>query len=112
MATYSNNTKDEAIYYGSEFKLNVHMDPIGDNTLGSCDFTCTFSTGNDNVVLAKSYMLPVSGSSNDYTAPLNSIALGKGTLTVTFSIDIPDSDFSGDNHRTEVVVIPTKLKIM
>lgn len=118
MATYRNSNDDEVIYLGSEFKLKVHMDSIpviGGATydMGSdnINFTCTFYTNSSKkVTLTKSQMQPVTDDITTYVACLDSTTLGKGTLTVEYRVDVPDEEFD-DDLRSEVVVIPTKLKI-
>lgn len=112
MATYRNKN-DDTIFYGGEFKLKVSMDTIGTYDMGDEDinFKCTFSTGNAPVVLWKDDMFEVEGDPKSYIAPLSSTALGKGTLTVIYEVDIPDTEFTDDGHRHEVVEIPTKIKI-
>lgn len=47
---------------------------------------------------------------DNYVAPLASTDLGKGTVVVEYTAEIPDEDFDG-NIRKEVVVVYTKLKI-
>ena len=110
MATYRNKN-DDTIFYGGEFKLKVSMDTIGGHNMGDINFTCTFSTGNTPVVLQKNQMVPVEDDPTTYIAPLDSTALGRGTLTIKYEVDIPDTDFTDDNLRHEVVEIPTKIKI-
>ena len=112
MATYRNRN-DDTIFYGGEFKLKVSMDTIGGYDMGDeeINFTCTFSTGNGSVTLTKSEMIPVEDDPTTYIAPLNSTALGRGILTVKYEVDIPDTEFTDDNLRHEVVEIPTKIKI-
>ena len=111
MATYKNKN-DDTIFYGGEFKLKVSMDTIDgyDMSDDGIEFTCTFSTGNGDYTLTKSQMIPVEDDPTTYIAPLDSTRLGKGTLTITYEVDIPDGDFL-DGHRHEVVEIPTKIKI-
>ena len=75
------------------------------------NFKCTFSTGNAPIVLLKNQMFPVEGDPTTYIAPLKSTELGRGTLTVKYEVDIPDTEFTDDNLRHEVVEIPTKIKI-
>ena len=112
MATYRNKN-DDTIFYGGEFKLKVSMGTIDgyDMSDDGIEFTCTFSTGNGDYTLTKSEMIPVEDDPTTYIAPLDSTVLGRGTLTVKYEVDIPDTDFIDDNHRHEVVEIPTKIKI-
>ena len=92
MATYRNKN-DDTIFYGGEFKLKVSMDTIGTYDMEDVNFKCTFSTGNTLVVLQKNQMVPVEDDPTTYIAPLDSTALGKGTLTIIYEADIPDEDF-------------------
>ena len=110
MATYRNKN-DDTIFYGGEFKLKISMDTIGGHNMEDINFNCTFSTGNTPVVLQKNQMFPVEGDPKSYIAPLDSTALGRGTLTVKYEVDIPDTEFTDENLRHEVVEIPTKIKI-
>ena len=110
MATYRNRN-DDTIFYGGEFKLKVSMDTIGGYDMEDVNFKCTFSTGNASVVLQKNQMIPVEDDPKSYIAPLDSTALGRGTLTVKYEVDIPDTEFTDENLRHEVVEIPTKIKI-
>jgi len=110
MATYKNKN-DDTIFYGGEFKLKVSMNTIGSYDMADVNFTCTFSTGNTPVVLQKDQMVPVEDDPTTYIAPLDSTALGRGTLTVKYEVYIPDTEFTDDNLRHEVVEIPTKIKI-
>lgn len=110
MATYRNKN-DDTIFYGGEFKLKISMDTISGYDMGDVNFKCTFSTGNTPVVLQKNQMVPVEDDPTTYIAPLDSTTLGKGTLTIVYEAYIPDTDFTDDNLRHEVVEIPTKIKI-
>lgn len=110
MATYRNKN-DDTIFYGGEFKLKVSMDTIGGHNMEDVDFKCTFSTGNTPVILQKNQMVPVEDDPTTYIAPLDSTVLGRGTLTVKYEVDIPDTEFADNNYRHEVVEIPTKIKI-
>lgn len=109
MSTYYNK-KSEEIPIGTEFKLNVHMDPVDGKHLGDddVDFTCSFYA-KEEVILKKSQMIEV--DENNYVAPLNSEALGLGTIGFILEVDIPDDDFP-DSLRHEVVPIETKYKIV
>ena len=112
MATYRNKN-DDTIFYGGEFKLKISMDTIGGYDMGDddIDFSCTFSTGSGSVTLDKEDMIEVEGDPKSYIAPLKSSELGKGTLTVTYEVYIPDDDFGVGESRHEKVVIPTNIKI-
>lgn len=42
-------------------------------------------------------MFEVEGDPKSYIAPLDSTALGRGTLTVKYEVDIPDTEFTNNN---------------
>lgn len=79
MATYRNK-QDDTIISGSEFKLNISMDPDGDYHMEDVDFFCLFTAGGKCVTLTKSDMIRV--DANNYVAPLDSKAFGKGCLCI------------------------------
>lgn len=109
MSTYYNK-KSEEIPIGTKFKLNVHMDPVDGVHLGDdeVDFTCSFYA-KEEVTLTKAQMIEI--DENNYVAPLDSAALGLGTVGFILEVDIPDADFN-DGLRHEVVPIETKYKIV
>lgn len=109
MSTYYNK-KSEEIPIGTEFKLNVHMDPVDDVHLGDygIDFTCSFYA-KEEVTLRKSQMIEI--DEDNYVAPLDSTALGLGTVGFILDINIPDNHFA-DGLRREIVPIETKYKIV
>lgn len=115
MATYSNKNTDNVIHLGTDFKMNIHMDPVtnGDvvyNLETLEDFKCTFHIKNGNsVTLHKNDMVPI--DEDNYVAPLDSNQLGVGVLCMTFEVNIPDDDFN-DSLRHEVVPITTNIKIV
>lgn len=113
MATYRNRNND-TIIWGSEFKLNVNMEPIDNYHMGDVDFFCTFMSGGKSVVVTKSQMRKV--DDDNYVAPLDSKELGRGYINIRYEAEIPDDDFSevGDKNefRHEIVLIQTKIKIV
>ncbi len=110
MAIFSNKNNDNIIPLGSKFKLNINMDQIDGFSMEDINFFCTFKSNSENsVTLQKSSMKQI--DENNYVAPLNSLELGKGTITIIYEADIPDNDFD-DSFRHEVVVIKTDLRIV
>lgn len=108
MATY-NSRQDDTVVFGREFKLNVSMDPDGDYHMEDVEFFCQFTAGGKCVTLTKSDMIRV--DANNYVAPLDSKAFGKGCLCIRYEADIPDDAFA-DGYRHEKFDIPTKIKIV
>lgn len=108
MATYK-NTQGENILKGSEFKINVSMDPIDDYTMKDIIFKCTFFSGDKSITLDKDDM--IFADDNNYVAPLDSSKLGLGAIKVKYEADIPDEDFP-DGYRHEIAIINTGLNIV
>lgn len=108
MATYRNK-QDDTIPDGSEFKLNVNMEPIDGYHMKDVDFFCTFKSCGRAVNLTKSEMIEV--NDDNYLAPLYSSDLGIGTLSVRYEADIPDDAFD-DGYRHIKIDIPTKISIV
>lgn len=98
------------ICFGSEFKLNVGLEPIGDYTMDNYDFECEFYCYTSRkVTLSKAGM--IRQDENNYLAVLDSRSLGTGVLKCKITAHIPDADCE-DMLRTEVLVIDTGLQIM
>ena len=108
MTTY-NNIQTENIIQGSEFKINVNMDPIDGNSMSNTFFKCIFSCGDKSITLDKDDMIQV--NDNNYVAPLNSSKLGIGNIKIRYEVDIPDEDFD-DGYRHEIAIINTGINII
>ena len=98
------------IFIGSEFKLNVSIEPISDFTMDDYDFECEFYCYANRKVELKKHEL-IRSDENNYIATLDSKALGNGTLKVKIIAQIPDADFD-DGLRIEVLVINTEINII
>lgn len=98
------------IFIGSEFKLNVSIEPISDFTMDDYDFKCEFwCYSNRKVTIEKKDMSRQ--DENNYIARLDSRLLGSGELKCMVTAYIPDSDFD-DGYRTEVVCVDTNCDIV
>lgn len=94
---------------GTEFKINVHVEPIDGLHMSDYDFTCRFCIyANRNVDISKSEMIKV--DDDNYIACIDSSKLGVGTIMMRIIAQIPDADFP-DGLRTEIETISTGLVI-
>ena len=108
MTTY-NNIQTDSIIQGSEFKINVSMDPIDGNSMSNTFFKCIFYCGDKSITLDKDDMIQV--DDNNYVAPLDSSKLGIGNIKIRYDVDIPDEDFD-DGYRHEIAIINTGINII
>lgn len=95
---------------GTEFKINVHVEPIDGLHMDDYGFTCRFYvmyTGK-YVEVAKEQMIRI--DPDNYMAVVDSRRLGKGSVTLRITALIPDPDFP-DLLRTEVEAVPTGITI-
>lgn len=94
---------------GTEFKINVHVEPIDGLHMSDYDFTCRFYIyTNRNVEISKSEMIRV--DDDNYIACIDSSKLSVGTIMMRIIAQIPDADFP-DGLRTEIETISTGLVI-
>lgn len=92
---------------GTEFKINVHVEPIDGLHMSDYDFTCVFYIyGKGNVSLNKSDMIRV--DEDNYIACIDSGKLGVGVIMMRITAQIPDADFP-NFLRTEVQTISTDI---
>lgn len=108
MITYR-NTANQNIIKGSEFKINISMDPVDGSSMSDVIFKCTFICGDKKLTVDKEDMIPV--DDNNYVVPLNSQKLGVGTITIKYEVDIPDDDFD-DGYRHEIAIVNTGISII
>lgn len=92
---------------GTEFKINVHVEPIDGLHMSDYDFTCRFYIYS-YVELTKNEMIKV--DDDNYIACIDSSKLGVGTIMMRIIAQIPDADFP-DGLRTEIETISTGLVI-
>lgn len=101
---------ESQVFFGSEIKLNVGIEPIGDLTMDDYDFECEFYCfSNKKVNLHKRAM--IRRDERNYIAPIDSSALGAGSLKCKVTAYIPDMDFE-DGVRTEIVYLDTQINIV
>lgn len=101
---------ESQVYFGSEIKLNVGIDAIGQYHMKDYDFECEFYCfSNKKIVLNKEAM--IIQDDDNYLAILDSKTLGRGILKCKITAYIPDGDCK-DGLRTEALVIDTGIQIM
>lgn len=94
---------------GTELKLNVHVEPIGEVHLSDCDFSCTFFIySNRPMVIHKSEM--IKDDDDNYLALVDTEKLGTGTIKMKIEVQVPDAHFP-DGFRKEVANVCTGITI-
>lgn len=98
---------------GTEFKINVHVEPIGGFHMSSYDFECVFYVySNKRVIITKSEMKKV--DDDNYLAIIDTakaLQIGRGKVNMEFTAHIPDNDFN-DGLRTEKAITCTGVTIV
>ena len=104
--------ENNIVFLGTEIKLNIHIDPIGELTMQDYDFTVeAFCSTKKVLTIEKSDAKPVEGSDDDYIILVDTNEVGTGNLKCKVTAFIPDGDF-GDDFRTEVSIIDTGIEII
>lgn len=101
------------ITYGTELKINVHVEPLNDMHMADYDFECTFYTDVNRRITIKKASMKMEDADN-FIAVIetpNIKKLGRGKLMLEFTAFIPDGDFS-DDTRTEKAIINTNITIV
>lgn len=94
---------------GTEFKINVHVEPIDGLHMNDYDFTCRFYVYTDRFVeFKKKDMIMV--NQDNYIACINSEEIGSGNIKMQITALIPDVDFP-NGLRTEKETLYIGIKI-
>lgn len=95
---------------GTEFKLNVHLEPLDGFHMSDYDFECAlYVYTNRKVVIPKSKMKRV--DDDNYLLMVetaDALRIGRGRINAEITAYIPDNDFS-DGLRTEKLVLCTDV---
>lgn len=100
------------VFLGTELKLNINIEPIGDMTMDNYDFKVELTCGTLNkstLVIEKNNTKRV--DENNYIICFDTSELGVGALSCRVTAYIPDGDFK-DGKRTEVTEIATGITII
>lgn len=92
---------------GTEFKINIHVEPIDGFTMDKCDFECfLYVYRNKGVIFKKGdASVKISEEGTDCIICVSSsdaIKIGRGSVKLKFTAYVDDTDFP-DNKRTEIV---------
>lgn len=92
---------------GTDYKLNVHIEPIQGLTMDNMDFNCLFFTSSEtkSVKIKKEDMVRI--DENNYLAVVCSEKTGPGKLYLRMTVFIPDNNGPHNGKRKEVIVIDT-----
>jgi hypothetical protein len=102
--------KNESPFIGTELKLNIHIEPIGDTTMDDYDFEVeVFCSPKKSIITPKADLIRV--DSDNYIVLVDTNVVGAGDLKCKVTAQIPDGDFP-DQLRTEVVIVDTGINII
>lgn len=102
--------KNESPFIGTELKLNIHIEPIGDTTMDDYDFEVeVFCSPKKPIIIPKENTVRV--DSDNYVVLVDTNVVGAGDLKCKVTAQVPDWDFP-DQLRTEVVCIDTGINII
>ena len=91
---------------GTEYKINVHVEPVDGSTMDDFDFECMlYIYTNKGVTFKKGDEAVKREDENNYIICVNSqdaVKIGRGTVKMKFTAHIEDADFP-DLKRTEIV---------
>lgn len=109
--------ENNIVFLGTEIKLNIHIDPIGDLTMADYDFTVeAYCSAKKSLIINKSNAIPVNpaedGKTNDYVILIDTSEVGTGNLKCKITAYIEDADFGVGETRTEVSIIDTGIEIV
>ena len=102
----------QKVFLGTEIKLNVSIDPIGDMTMDDYDFNVEAICGTfkkRSVTFKKVQAIRV--DENNFIICLDTAAVGTGELKLKVTAFLPDGDFA-DGKRTEIVEVGTGVEIV
>lgn len=106
MATMIN----DLVFLGTELKLSVKIDQIGDYSMDDYDFTVeAYCSPKKTISCKKEELIRV--DQDNYIILIDTEVLGAGTIKAKIIAEIPDGDFS-DGLRTEVKIIDTGINIV
>lgn len=106
MATISYNNP----FIGTELKLNINIEPMGDVTMDDYDFEVEVYCSIKRVLTIKKEDA-IRIDENNYVILVDTALTGAGDLKCKVTAYIPDGDF-GDALRTEVIGLNTGITII
>ena len=102
--------KNESPFIGTELKLNIHIEPIGDTTMDDYNFDVeVYCSPKKPIIIPKANSIRI--DSDNYVVLVDTNVVGAGDLKCKVTAQVPDGDFP-DLLRTEVVCIDTGINIV
>lgn len=102
--------KNDNPFIGTELKLNIHIEPIGDTTMDDYNFEVeVYCSPKRSIIIPKTDTVRI--DSDNYVVLVDTNIVGAGNLKCKVTAQIPDEDFP-DMFRTEVVGIDTGINIV
>lgn len=102
--------KNESPFIGTELKLNIHIEPIGETTMDDYDFEVeVYCSPKKPIIIPKANSIRI--DSDNYVVLVDTNVVGAGDLKCKVTAQVPDGDFP-DLLRTEVVCIDTGINII
>ena len=99
---------------GTEFTLNIHLEPIDGYHMEDYDFECEFFVlASKSVVIKKKDMQKV--DKDNYKAVLekeNALKIGKGQIKAMVTAYIPDTNYSNDVRQEKNLFVCEGAKTM
>ena len=104
------STINESPFIGTELKLNIHIEPIGDTTMDDYNFEVeVYCSPKRPIIIPKANAIRI--DSDNYVVLVDTNVVGAGYLKCKVTAQVPDGDFP-DLLRTEVVCIDTGINII
>jgi hypothetical protein len=100
------------IFFGTEVKLNIHIEPMDGMSMSEYDFDIELICGSfkkQSIVINKKDAKKV--DDDNYKVCFDTTGLGVGNLICRVTAYIPDGDFK-DGKRTEVTETSTGIEIV
>lgn len=92
----------EQVGIGTELKINVHIEPMGDLHMSDYNFTVRFYTrALKPVVVNKEDMIEI--DRDNYIALVDTKTMTAGAIQMVIQAELPDADFE-DDLRTEITM--------
>mgnify|MGYP006976591296 CR=1 FL=1 len=101
---------DNNIFIGTELKLNINIEPMGEFTMDDYDWSVDVYCSTKRVVtIAKRDAIRI--DKNNYVLLVDTEELGAGDVKCKITAYVPDFDFP-DTLRTEVSMIDTGINVI
>lgn len=101
----------DKVFFGTEIKLSVHIDPIGNNHMKDYDWKIEAWTNPKKLVLITKSENTKYEDEDTVIIEIDTSLIGLGPLKLRVIAEIPDSD-SSESTRREVVGLATNILIV